>query len=296
MDRGPLTERIIEEFDGMPPQLQSAARYVLDRPSDVALLSMREQARRAGVQPATMTRLAKRLGLDGYESLRSLYADAIRESRLGFAGRAGVQVASQKARGDRALAADMVASLTRQIETLSEPRALAACARAAERLAGAERIYCLGLRACYPIAWNLHYVLSLLGERTLLLDGAAGTGADHVRAATPRDVLFVASIRPYTRATIEISLYAHGRGVPIVAVTDSRLSPLARIAREIVLIPTDGPSFFHTLTPAFVVGEILAALVAGRGGEASLEALRRTEAQLAAFNTHWLPADARRAR
>jgi DNA-binding MurR/RpiR family transcriptional regulator len=296
MDRGPLTDRIIEQFDGMPAQLRSAARYVLDRPNDVALLSMREQARQAGVQPATMTRLAKRLGLDGYESVRSLYADAIRESRLGFAGKAGVQVASQKAKGDRALAADMVVSLTRQIETLSAPPTLATFAKAAQRLADAERIYCLGLRACYPIAWNLHYVLSLLGERTLLLDGAAGTGTDHVRAATPRDVLFVASIQPYTRATIETSIYAHERGVSIVAVTDSRLSPLARIASETILIPIDGPSFFHTLTPAFVVGEILAALVAGRGGEASLDALRQTEAQLSAFNTHWLPAEARGAR
>ena len=59
MDHGPLTEQIIEAFDTMPAQLQAGARYVLDRPRDVALLSMREQARQAGVQPATMTRLAK---------------------------------------------------------------------------------------------------------------------------------------------------------------------------------------------------------------------------------------------
>jgi hypothetical protein len=34
--------------------------------------------------------------------------------------------------------------------------------------------------------------------------------------------------------------------------------------------------------------------VAGRGGEASLETLRRTEDQLAAFNIHWSPQDGRR--
>ena len=72
MDRGPLTERIIRTFDEMPAQLQAGARYVLDRPRDVALLSMREQARQAGVQPATMTRLAKRLGMDGYDEVREL--------------------------------------------------------------------------------------------------------------------------------------------------------------------------------------------------------------------------------
>jgi DNA-binding MurR/RpiR family transcriptional regulator len=69
-------------------------------------------------------------------------------------------------------------------------------------------------------------------------------------------------------------------------VTDSPLSPIARVADEALIIATEGPSFFHALTPAFVVSEIIAALVAGRGGTASLSALRRTEAQLSALQVH----------
>src|SRR5919107_383409 len=91
MEHGPLALQIIDTFESMPAQLRTAARYVLDRPSDVALLSMREQARQAGVQPATMTRLAKRLGLDGYDDVRELYARAIREGGLSFSGKAGAQ-------------------------------------------------------------------------------------------------------------------------------------------------------------------------------------------------------------
>ena len=47
-------------FDTLPPQLKEAARWVIDHPADVALLTMREQARRAGIPPATLTRLAQR--------------------------------------------------------------------------------------------------------------------------------------------------------------------------------------------------------------------------------------------
>src|ERR1044072_5632193 len=111
--RGPLNASIVEAFDLLPPQLQTAARYMLDRPDDVAPLSMREQARRAGVPPAvpllasrgraagaggppaTMTRLAKRLGLDGYDSVRELYAGAVRAGTLGFAGMGGVHAEGQ---------------------------------------------------------------------------------------------------------------------------------------------------------------------------------------------------------
>src|SRR5258708_9954595 len=84
MDRGPLNASIVEAFDILPPQLQTAARYMLDRPDDVALLSMREQARPAGVPPATMTRLAQRLGLEGYDQEREHYAATVRACTLRF--------------------------------------------------------------------------------------------------------------------------------------------------------------------------------------------------------------------
>src|ERR1700730_18019272 len=147
MDQGPLTERIIRSFDDMPAQLQAGARYVLDRPRDVALLSMREQARQAGVQPATMTRLAKRFGMDGYDEVRELYAAAVRDGGLGFAGKAGVQVISQKLKGDKALAADMLKSISAQIDGLATTESLDRLVSAARALAAARRIYCLGLRS-----------------------------------------------------------------------------------------------------------------------------------------------------
>ncbi len=294
METGPLTEKIIDAFPEMPAQLQTAARYILDTPGDVALLSMREQARQAGVQPATMTRLAKRLGFDGYDAIRELYAQAIREGGLSFSGKAGYQVANQKARGERALAADMIASLSLQIARLGEPASIERLVQAAELLAAARRIFCAGLRSSHTVAWHMAYVLSLLGERATLLDSLAGVGTDPIRAATEQDALLAVSVAPYTRATVELAQYAHSKHVPIVAVTDSAVSPLAQVARIAVLVPTGGPSFFHAMTPAFVAGEILAALVAGHGGEASLEALRRSEDQLTAFNIHWTPQDGRR--
>src|SRR6202158_2702077 len=132
MDRGPLTEQIIKTVDDMPAPFQAGARYVLDRPRDVALLSMREQARQAGGQPATMTRLAKRLGMDGYDDVSELYAAAVREGGLGFAGKAGVQVVSQKLKGDKALAVDMLRSIGKQIDRLAAPASLERLAAGAQ--------------------------------------------------------------------------------------------------------------------------------------------------------------------
>jgi DNA-binding MurR/RpiR family transcriptional regulator len=129
-------------------------------------------------------------------------------------------------------------------------------------------------------------MLSLLGDKTVMLDDAGGTGLDAIRDAGPQDVLLAASVEPYARATIDSARYAAAQGVPVVALTDSEVSPLAQIAVAAILVATESPSFFHTMTPLLAVAEILAALVAGRGGSKALAALEHTEAQLSAFGVH----------
>jgi DNA-binding MurR/RpiR family transcriptional regulator len=132
-------------------------------------------------------------------------------------------------------------------------------------------------------------VLSLVGERSIHIDGIAATGADVMARATSRDVLLVASVLPYTRMTVELAEYAVQQGIAVVAITDSAIAPLAQIAQHTVIVPTDSPSFFHAMSPAFVVAEILGAVIAGRGGDAALATLRHTDEHLAALNTHHKP-------
>ena len=105
-------------------------------------------------------------------------------------------------------------------------------------------------------------------------------------AQTPQHTRLAASVKPYARATIEAARYAAPEGVPVMALTDSEVSPLAQVASAVILVATESPSFFHTMTPLLAVTEILAALIAGRSGQKALDALARTEAQLAAFGVH----------
>jgi DNA-binding MurR/RpiR family transcriptional regulator len=293
MDPGLFSQRVVAQFDGMSAQLQVAARYVLDHPRDVALLSMREQARKAGVRPATMIRFAKSLGLSGYDAIRSTYADALRVGALDFASRAGAQLESQKLRGDKALAAEMIETLTGQLRHLAQPEALDRIVTAADHLAAARRIYCLGLRSSHSVAWHAHYILSFFGDRSIFLDAIAGVGTDQLRNATKEDVLLVASVAPYTRATVEIAQYAASLGVAVIAITDSPVAPLAQLAKSAILVSTESPSFFHSMSPAFIMAEILTALVAGRGGHTALNTVRQMERQLIALDVHVRPRNTR---
>jgi DNA-binding MurR/RpiR family transcriptional regulator len=287
----PLATRLKSDFDALSSRFQDAARWMIDHPADVALLTTREQARRAGVSPATMTRLAQHFGLDGYDDVRKLYADAMRRRPEEFRGRARELLDRRDAEGDAALVQDIFSALAQHLHLLSSPAAVERFAAAADRIAGADRVFCLGLRSTFSVAYIFlfHYVRSLFGATSVLVDGAGGTGIDVLRTIGSGDVLLAVTVRPYARQTIKAARYASGRRAKIVAVTDSEVSPLASIADDLLLVGTETPSFFHSMTPAFAAVECLAALVAARQGSDTLKSLARSEAQLAAFDTYVLP-------
>jgi DNA-binding MurR/RpiR family transcriptional regulator len=278
--------RLLEAYDAMPRQLRAAAQWVLDNPRDVALLSMREQAKRAGVTPASMTRLAQRMGFDGFEGLRALYAERLRRGETEFSGRAEALVARRRKGGDGVLAFDLAETLERHMAALCRPDALDAVTAVAARLAGARRIHVLGYRSSYPVACHFAYVYGLAGGSVRLLDGPGGTGPDALREARKGDALLAVSVKPYTRAAIELVDYAVSMGLDVVAITDSIVSPLMARALAAIVVPTESPSFFHTMTPAFAVAEALAAMLAASSGERALAAVRAMERQFENLSTH----------
>ncbi|MCK1492454.1 MurR/RpiR family transcriptional regulator [Bradyrhizobium sp. 180] len=284
----PISGAIKDSYERLPRQMKVVARWLLDHPTEVALLSMREQARRAGVPPATLTRLAQRLGFDGFDKLKAIFADNIRERPESFAGRAGELLVRRKGEGDAALISDTIKALQDHLRELAEPSAIAALAAAADIMAKARQIFCLGLRSSFPAAYLLQYVGALLGSSTVLIDGIGGTANDVLRSIGPKDVLLAVTVSPYTRWTVQAAEFAVSRGAKVVALTDSELSPIAKLSKIVIRVQTETPSFFHTMTPAFVAAECLVELIAAKRGSRALEALAANEAQLAAFDTYVL--------
>jgi DNA-binding MurR/RpiR family transcriptional regulator len=289
MDSAGLVDRIVERFDTLAPQVQAAARFVLDYPDDVAMLSMREQARRAGVPPVTMIRLARQVGFPGYDEFRGIFATALRRPGRRFSDRAGALQERQKRSGEEGLLAQIAGTLAGEVAEIAARNSTGTWVAAARAIESCRRFYCLGLRSCHPVAFHFHYVYSLFRDNGTLLDGAGDTGRDRLRHVGKTDVLLAVSVAPYTAASLDMARYAAKRGATVIAITDAPVAPLAKLAKHTLVVPTATPSFFHALTPAFAAAETLAALIAARGGNQAVAALRNSEDQLAAFNTYWPP-------
>ncbi len=73
-------------------------------------------------------------------------------------------------------------------------------------------------------------------------------------------MLLVASVLPYTRATDRTCQYARDNGVPVVAVTDSEVAPLAQIAETIIVVRPKVLPSCTPWSPAFAVPKCSARL------------------------------------
>jgi len=281
-----VVDRLRSRFEALSPELQRAARWVADHPSETGLWSMRQQARSAGVSPPTMVRLARALGFPGYAAFRRPFQDALTD-RIHYGPRASALQAAPEAKRIERLAREIAAAQVADVQSvlaLNPPQKLESAVAA---IAAARRVGFLGVRAPFGIAFQFRYAYNLIARNGVLFDGIGGTVHDQVDALEPGDVLVAISQAPYSRPTVEAVLTASGRGVTVIALTDSALSPLARNAAQFLLFRADSISFFHSMIGPLALVELLVAWLAAKGGKAVLRRLAEVDARLAAQRAYW---------
>jgi len=80
------------------------------------------------------------------------------------------------------------------------------------------------------VAYYLSYALTQLELRAPLLDAVGGMLKEPARLIGAKDALLVVSFKNYTPDVVEVAQACRTRKVPVVAITDNALSPLARAA------------------------------------------------------------------
>ena len=278
--------RLVESFSGLTPELQKAAKFILDHPEDVGLHSMRTVAKNAGVNPATVSRLSKSLGYTEYELMRRPFRNRLRTSEPGFSSQLE-DVQKRGADDMRALFEDLRAQELQNIQKSLSDEQYHVLVDAVETLWSSRRIYVLGLRGSYAPAFLFHYAFQLFRDRCHLLETSAGIFADQLRGIGEQDSMLVISFPPYTQLTIDAVEYAAESGVKIVAITDSVISPAADAAVQTIITHNNSASFYHSYTAVVAVCQALIALLVAKSGADSRKVIAEAEKQLSRISAYW---------
>jgi DNA-binding MurR/RpiR family transcriptional regulator len=280
-----LTKRINENYKHMSPQVQRAARYVMDNAEDVALVSMRQLAKEADVHPTTMVRLAQFLDFEGFNELRDVFQHRLRLSPSDYVGRAR-DLQKQKGHANQLLE-EIETTAKKNIHKTLHGLDMATLVHAADMLLSAKRVFIMGMRISFPVAFAFHYAYAMFRSNAILVDGKAGLAADSLRDIGKNDLLFSISNMPFSRETIQAAQFAHQQGASILALSDTELSPLTQLSELTLVVRNQSPTLFPSAVASITVVESLIAIMISKGGQDVLDRVSASKRQLDQFGAYW---------
>lgn len=288
MGREQLCELLKEQYETFPRQERAATSFILDNPHEVAVMSMRDLARLADVPPSTMTRLAKRIGMSGYDQLRDVFIESLRSNDNAYGSRAHDLVELKQRVGEHQIVQDMANNAIEQIQSMFHQANLDAITRAVALLSEARNVYCLGMRSSFGVAFQFSHVASYFAKNVRLVEGAGESGVmSIIHQTSPRDVALVCSLPRYSRRLITLTNFLHQQGVRVITITDSLTSPTARLAAETIVVKNQTPAFYDTIVPAMLVSEILVALMSAASRQSIETSVTQTEERLLSLGEWW---------
>ncbi|MDH5771610.1 MAG: MurR/RpiR family transcriptional regulator [Rhodospirillaceae bacterium] len=272
--------------------LGAKARNVLarlvDMPEQSAVRSISELAKILNVNASTLTRLAKRLGFSGFSDFQDLFRNAIADDRRYFYSRqAGLLLAADADNQEQEeigvfnrIARDTDINIQGFVSQLDKKELHSV----AHLLASAKRVRVHGVRQFHALASFLTYGLGLLRSDIALLNAPQLGIAEAISQLERGDVVVVSSCAPYTQSIIDVAEVAARHGLKVIAITDTRSSPLAVFAKYSFFIPHAGSFFSNSMGAYVVFCEGLLNLVAKELGDKALQSLSDRERIIADMN------------
>lgn len=274
--RGELFQRIRRAADQLGKGGRSVAELVLSRPEEVALLPAAKVAEQLGVSESTVVRFASSIGVDGYPALRLALQQQLRQ-HLNPAQRLD-QYASQYDKERTALEsfqADLadVAATERDLNR-------AHLSQAVKLISTSREVYILGLRGSFGLAYTLYHQLAQTLPSVRLMDPGRGDPVDFLAHLGSKDTLLGISFPRYTRATVHAMQLAASRGLRLIAITDSPLSPIAKPASVVLTGRCTKRAFANSNVGPLALINALVSEVAVRNRRKSVKLLARLDEAL----------------
>ncbi len=268
-------ENLAARLTNLSDRRQQIIRPVLANPREFVLLSVRDLAKSLGTDAATIVRIVQGMGFENYRAFQHhlheasiAYATSLDTMRAGFGRKDGSQEI-------------VPASIDQDLKNLGALRSsldLEQVGAIAARIHSSRRILIFGGDAATALVVFLEYHLTLLG-----LPVFAGTGHGRIghlaRAATGKDVVFAISFRRGLRMTVEGLEQAREKGAYCIGISDTLLSPLARLAHICFIASAETPSFgVSYVAPMALLNAVVAACANVRRGQ-TLKLLREVDAE-----------------
>jgi DNA-binding MurR/RpiR family transcriptional regulator len=251
-------ERLAAITEDLPKRLRQCADHIAANTDRIAVSTVAELAAGADVPPSALMRFCQIMGFSGFSEMQKLFREAYAPGWPDYTTRLK-NLKANRAGSPAALLAEFVEAGRLSLEALAKSVDEQVLDRAVATLSRADTIHVVGLRRAFPVASYLAYVFEKMAVPAMLHDGVGKL--DHRFALRPGDAVLAITFAPYSEETLTLAADAHARGLPVIGLTDTLTSPLARLADAVVTVPEVDFGAFRSLSATIAMAISLAVAV-----------------------------------
>ena len=234
------------------------ANYILEFYDKAAFMTASKMGRTVGVSESTVVRFAVELGYDGYPAMQKALQEMIL-NKLTSVQR--IEVANDRF-GDQDILTTVLQQDVDKIRATMESVDRKVFQSAVDAIINTRRIYILGVRSSATIAFFMHFYFNYMFDNVRMVNASSPSEVFEQFARIEKDdVVITISYPRYSRSAVQATKFCKESGAQIVAITDSRRSPVAEYADHLLLAKMDMVSLVDSLVaPLSLVNALIVAI------------------------------------
>ena len=233
-------------------------QFIIDHYDKAAFMTASKLGNTVGVSESTVVRFASEIGYEGYPQLQRALQEMIR-NRL-------TSVQRMEVTNDQMGTTDILSKVlnmdVEKIRRTLEETSHEEFNGAVDDIIAAKTIYIMGVRSSSALAVFLSTYFHYIFDNVVMIDTSSTSELfEQILRIGKGDVFIAMSFPRYSQKTVHAARYCHDRGAKVIAITDSRLSPIAENAHRLLLARSDMASFVDSLVaPLSIINALIVAI------------------------------------
>lgn len=268
-------DRVTEQYQQLTKSQKTVATYVLQHLDSIPFFTLGDLAQKIDVSTTTVIRFARSMGFEGYSEMQAVLQDELRR-KISLPNRLeSIHAVPKGELFDRTMQND-IQNIQSTMSALSEQTLDAAV----EAMGGARKIYILGMRTSYALAYYTGICLGQIRRNVHLIQGNGLIYPEEVMGAGERDICIAFLFPRYAKATKAILEWMREQKVKVLLVTSTNCAAVEYLADWLIPCSVAGVSLKNSYAaPMCVVNYLFAALTMQDKEQAS-DMLKKAETLL----------------
>ncbi|GAA0725674.1 MurR/RpiR family transcriptional regulator [Clostridium malenominatum] len=234
-----------KKYSSFTKTFKLIADYIKENYSDIVFLSIQELGDSMGVSNSSITRFCRELGYGGYAEFQKALQSLIQKD---ITPMKEIKKSISDLRDEEDILQKTIELNIATLQSMYSESMKKDFQQAVELVSEGKKVYIVGTRSTFTVAFYLYFMLSRFMDNVVLLSPGQMDVYDKISSIDKEDVLISISFSRYTKFTSDVTNFFKNKGCKIVVVTDSHSSPVAVKGNCVLILKNSSSTYSYVAT------------------------------------------------